>query len=743
MNHVTIQWNKRSIAWACAAVLVHALLLFAVFPMFPEFNGRLGSSYHQELFPDGYDDLAANMVAGHGYRFYPETSPTLMREPGYPILLAGLRLLFGDSFIAVKLVNMMLALGTAWLLLMITSRLTDRIWIILTVPLLFLFHPGTLVAEGRGGVEILFGFLIVLFYWTLTRAVERERLSDYLISGLVLGVSVNVRSVLILFPVFLLIYLLVVERSRVRMSIACRNVAALVLAMLAVLSPWILRNYSLTGKFVPTASVLGVSAHAGQYINAHISEGRPRWVLDHEAALERDQIATELGYKFKSGYYQCFYRTGDEIAFSKVLLDRVISGYKASPGLLVEVVFRNFLNFWFAGKTQMATTINVLVQLPYLLLAAVGVAVGLRTDRARYIGLILLLVGYVVAVSLPILAQARYSVPLIPLLLILVAFALEAIQKLRSRKGNEIATDVAGGASPAHAEEETALQVASSSVDETRAALAQLATRIALQPTARGDVYLSIVIPAYNEERRLPRTVLETLQHCTTQNLNFEIVIADDGSRDQTLMLARLFEESDARVRALSCPHLGKGAAVRMGMLNARGHFVLFMDADGATPLTEISKLTAALEAGNDVAFGSRALHVTEDVKVKTSLHRRIIGRVFALFVNLIAIGGIADTQCGFKMFRREAAQAIFPLQKTPGFAFDVEILFLARKLSFSIIEVPVNWVAQPGSKVNLVSDSMKMLWDITQIRWMHRKFSVAGMPVRSFARPIDMKPEV
>ena len=191
--------------------------------------------------------------------------------------------------------------------------------------------------------------------------------------------------------------------------------------------------------------------------------------------------------------------------------------------------------------------------------------------------------------------------------------------------------------------------------------------------------------------------------------LNFEIIVADDGSQDATLELIRLFEKRDPRVRALSCPHLGKGSAVRLGILNARGQFILFMDADGATPLTEISKLTSALEAGNDVAFGSRALHVSEVVKVKTSLHRRLIGRIFAFFVNVIAIGGVADTQCGFKMFRRETRRKrSFHYRRHPDLRSMLRSCFFARKLGFSIIEVPVNWVAQPGSKVDLVSDSMK-----------------------------------
>lgn len=272
-------------------------------------------------------------------------------------------------------------------------------------------------------------------------------------------------------------------------------------------------------------------------------------------------------------------------------------------------------------------------------------------------------------------------------------------------------------------------------LEEARSSLGQLSEVVELKPAPRGETELSIVIPAYNEQARLPRTVLETIRWCTTQNLDFELIIADDGSRDETLALGYLFEQSDARVRTLACPHMGKGATVRMGILNAKGRFVLFMDADGATQLSEISKLLAAVKEGYDVAIGSRVVQHPGEVEVQTSPLRRVVGRTFAFFVNLFAIEGIADTQCGFKMFRREAAMAIFARQKSVGFAFDVEILFIARRLSLSITEIPVNWVAQAGSKVNLVTDSVKMLWDISHIRWRHRKFQAAFSPVS--ARPL------
>ncbi len=264
--------------------------------------------------------------------------------------------------------------------------------------------------------------------------------------------------------------------------------------------------------------------------------------------------------------------------------------------------------------------------------------------------------------------------------------------------------------------------------DDTRKRLECLSSDMEVQllPQKQG-IYLSIVIPAYNEQRRLPRTVLETIEWCKKNLESYEIIISDDGSSDETLNLSRLFAKQIPEVRFITNCHLGKGATVRLGMLNASGKYVLFMDADGATPLDEIPKLIAKADKGADVVIGSRISQQDNDVQVVTSIHRKIIGRIFAALVNIFAISGFADTQCGFKLFRRERLRDIFLRQKINGFAFDVEILYLAKKLSLSIAEVPVNWENQQGSKVNIITDSVKMLSDILRIRWIHKSETFAS----------------
>jgi dolichyl-phosphate beta-glucosyltransferase len=241
--------------------------------------------------------------------------------------------------------------------------------------------------------------------------------------------------------------------------------------------------------------------------------------------------------------------------------------------------------------------------------------------------------------------------------------------------------------------------------------------------TSKRNIDLSIIIPAYNEKSRLPQTILETIKWCKTYCPNYEILVVDDGSTDETLEISRLFAEYDENLRTIANPHLGKGAAVRSGMLNASGSHVLFMDADGATPLDEIPKLMAKLNEGYPIAIGSRIVQHIGETQVVTSFHRKLIGRIFAAIVNIFGVSGIGDTQCGFKIFRRDIVKDIFFRQKLNGFAFDVEILYLARRLSLEISEVPINWNNKEGSKVNLMLDSIKMLRDVLKIKVLHRNF--------------------
>lgn len=232
---------------------------------------------------------------------------------------------------------------------------------------------------------------------------------------------------------------------------------------------------------------------------------------------------------------------------------------------------------------------------------------------------------------------------------------------------------------------------------------------------------LSIVIPAYNEERRLPTTLIDIVDYLDKKRITHEIIVVDDGSLDRTVEIVKKFQKIRPEIKIIEIkPNRGKGNAVRTGMLQATGEKLLFADADGAAPIEEIEKLIAELERGADLVIGSRAIYSPES-KVVTHWYRKYLGRSFNFCVNILILPGIMDTQCGFKIFNRDSALFLFSKQTAPGFSFDVEILFLARKAGYKMVEVPINWTNIPGSKVNLIIDAARMLRDILKFRWIHR----------------------
>ena len=231
------------------------------------------------------------------------------------------------------------------------------------------------------------------------------------------------------------------------------------------------------------------------------------------------------------------------------------------------------------------------------------------------------------------------------------------------------------------------------------------------------DPDLTVVFPAYDEERRLEPTLREAAAHFRAAGRPVELIAVDDGSRDGTSRLVARLAAEIPELRLIRLPaNRGKGYAVRTGVVNARGRRVLFADADGATPMAEVARLDAALDAGADVAIGSRALS-GEGVRVRARLHRRMMGRAFHLLVGLLTVPGFRDTQCGFKLFRAAAAHDLFSRMRMDGFSFDVELLLMARMRGYRVDEVPVNWEHRPGSRVNLVTDSLRMAADLLAIR--------------------------
>ncbi len=233
------------------------------------------------------------------------------------------------------------------------------------------------------------------------------------------------------------------------------------------------------------------------------------------------------------------------------------------------------------------------------------------------------------------------------------------------------------------------------------------------------EPYLSMVIPAYNEGLRIGRTLEEVHHYLDTRNFPCELIIVDDGSRDETPELLDRFRERRPGVRVLRHePNRGKGFSVRRGVLEARGQFVLFTDADLSAPIEETNKLLAAVEStGADAAVGSRALN-RRLIGIRQPWRREFAGRVFNLLVRMFTGLKIRDTQCGFKLFRRTSTRRAFELQHVTGFGFDPELLFLIERLGGRIVEVPVRWNDNPATRVRFLHDSMQMLFELFALRW-------------------------
>jgi len=228
----------------------------------------------------------------------------------------------------------------------------------------------------------------------------------------------------------------------------------------------------------------------------------------------------------------------------------------------------------------------------------------------------------------------------------------------------------------------------------------------------------SLIIPAYNESARIRPTLDKILRHIEEQNWEAEVLVVNDGSQDNTAAIVKEYGRAHPQVRLVENDrNRGKGFSVRNGMLHARGDVCLLSDADLSSPITESEKLFAAIREGADIAIGSRWLRAELQTE-RQPLYRQAFGRMFNLLLRIILGLKFKDTQCGFKAFRREAAQRIFALQKIERWAFDPEILFLARQFGFRVTEVPVLWAHSAGTRLHPFRDGFVMGLEILRIRW-------------------------
>jgi glycosyltransferase involved in cell wall biosynthesis len=228
----------------------------------------------------------------------------------------------------------------------------------------------------------------------------------------------------------------------------------------------------------------------------------------------------------------------------------------------------------------------------------------------------------------------------------------------------------------------------------------------------------SVVIPAYNESNRIRPTLDEILRYVEEHKWDVEILVVDDGSRDDTAEIVREYSRAHPPIQLVGNPgNRGKGFSVRNGMMHARGEICLFTDADLSSPIGEAEKLFTAIRNGADIAIGSRWLRAELQTE-RQPLYRQLFGRIFNLLLRLVLGLHYMDTQCGFKAFRRDAARQIFPMQKIERWGFDPEILFLARRRKLRTVEVPVIWAHSEGTRLHPFRDGIRMFGDVMRIRW-------------------------
>ena len=225
------------------------------------------------------------------------------------------------------------------------------------------------------------------------------------------------------------------------------------------------------------------------------------------------------------------------------------------------------------------------------------------------------------------------------------------------------------------------------------------------------QLLLSIIIPAHNEEHRLPHTLEQVFAFLAGQSYAAEVLVIENGSTDRTLELARTFSGKHQNLRVIHEEPRGKGLAVRRGMLEARGEYRFMCDADLSMPIQELAKFLPPALSQFDIAIGSREAQGA--VRYDEPSYRHLGGRLINLIIRLLIIPELHDTQCGFKCFRAAAAEDLFRRQTLTGWSFDIELLFIARRRGYQIVEIPVDWYYRPESKVNAIRDALQMIQDI------------------------------
>lgn len=402
-----------------------------IFGLVPELKSAYPTLYKIDYFPDGYDKIALNLLQGHGYRFYPETSETMVRTPLYPYVLASVFYFFGRNLLAAQALNLFFGVLTAYFIFQI-SKLCLRsagqkpqAWRLLLPSVVFLIHPGVILTESRGGVESLLMLLITAFIYVLYKALKSWSYAAFAIAGFVFGLVLLTKSSPALFAIILIFYgYWLSQRQSIQLSRYCISIGTFFVVCSLLYSPWIIRNYWLTDQIVPTATIKGFVAHQGLYLNKHYFSGKQAYKLFRDDAEWQNEMLDKLGIKtYQRKYFKHFYAARDELEFDNYLFQDVVDHYKESPLFFAKAVGLNFVGFWFKGRTTTSTIMNTILTLPLLVLFAVGLMEA-YFKKIDIVPIILFIVAFLIP-HLLTLGLTRYHVPIIPLLLIVAMIPIQ------------------------------------------------------------------------------------------------------------------------------------------------------------------------------------------------------------------------------------------------------------------------------------------------------------------------------
>jgi 4-amino-4-deoxy-L-arabinose transferase-like glycosyltransferase len=409
-----------------AVIIVFLLLLVLraviAFALIPGLTQSLGENYKSNLFPDGYDLIADNLINGHGYRVYADTSETMLRSPGFVLILAGIFALFGKSLLMVQVVQYLMSAVTAAIVYLISQRLFQVKLVSLLAVFLFLFHPISMLSDTRAGTDTTLTLCLTATIWLLLKAIDSQRWLDFVLPGLTLGYTMLVKAtVALIFPVvFLFLIVSPLIRRSLRVTFGQFTLVAITAAL--VMTPWVARNFNVSGRFVPTMTVTGLAIFQGEEAERNAGSGQDSKDLLNEAAKEQVRIGHEMGLRMREEFFPQFYRIQDEIAFYDELARRGWTQYREHPALLMRTIVHNCWAFWFQGRTYKATLINIVVMLPFILISVCGGVVAIRRERRSWI-LVIAIIMYVLP-HLVIIAVARYSAAVVPLMCVLTACIL-------------------------------------------------------------------------------------------------------------------------------------------------------------------------------------------------------------------------------------------------------------------------------------------------------------------------------